>query len=236
MTEYLNESNDDIGVLLQPIKKCNMHVHELNPKRTVITMVIFVIVIIVGLLTLTRPRLQYKLSPNEAISMVTIANQGVDASEIDNMLIASNNATILIDIRNNYDYARSHIASAKNISAVELLSKDNIKWLKELQEENTTVVIYGDTPLQGNGPWMVFQQLGFDNITFLEGGYDYYLKYKVAEERYSYIPPFEAGAADYDYAEVAKPRSIGAADNNKPAKKHTVVRRKKKGAAIAGGC
>jgi rhodanese-related sulfurtransferase len=213
-----------------------MHVHELNPKRTVITMVIFVIIIIVGLLTLTSPRLKYKLSPNEAIGIVMVANQGVDASKIDNMLISSNNPTILIDIRNNYDYARSHIASATNISAVELLSKDNIKWLNELKDRKTTVVIYGDTPLQANGPWMVFQQLGFDNITFLKGGYNYYIEFKNAKKNTVTIPVFEAGKANYNYAEVAKPRSLGADDNNKPAKKHTVVRRKKKGAATAGGC
>jgi len=213
-----------------------MHVHELNPKRTVITMVIFVIVIIVGLLTLAGPRLKYKLNPNEAISIVTVDNQGVDASKIDNMLSVSNNPTILVDIRNNYDYARSHIASANNISAVELLSKDNIKWLKELKNNKTLVVIYGDSPLQANGPWMVFQQLGFDNVTFLKGGYDYYLEFKNAEKNNITIPVFEAGKANYNYAEVAKPRSLGADDNNKPAKKQTVVKRKKKSAAIAGGC
>ncbi len=213
-----------------------MHVHELNPKRTIITMVIFVVIIIVGLLTLTSPRLKYKISPTEAISIVTNANQGIDASKIDNLLSASNNPTILIDIRNNYDYARGHIASANNISAVELLSKDNIKWLKKLKDNKTTVVIYGDSPLQANGPWMVFQQLGFDNVTFLQGGYDYYLEYKNAKINNVTIPAFEAGKANYDYAEVAKPRSIGTADENKSRKKHTVIRRKKKGAATAGGC
>jgi len=213
-----------------------MHVHELNPKRTVITMVIFVVIIIVGLFTLTSPRLKYKINPTEAINMVSVANQGVDASKIDNLLIASNNPTILIDIRNNYDYARSHIASANNISSVELLSKDNIKWLKELRDNKTTVVIYGDNPLQANGPWMILQQLGFDNVTFLKGGYKHYLKFKEAEKNHITIPAFIAGKANYDYAEVAKPKSIDADNDDKPAKKQAIVRRKKKGAATAGGC
>ena len=213
-----------------------MHVHELNPKRTIITMIIFVVVIVVGLLTLTNPRLKYKISPTEAISIVTNANQGIDASKIDNLLSASNNPTILIDIRNNYDYARGHIASANNISAVELLSKDNIKWLKKLKDNKTTVVIYGDSPLQANGPWMVFQQLGFNNVTFLKGGYDYYLEYKNAKINNVTIAAFEAGKAKYNYVEVAKPRSFGADNDDKPVKKKTIVRRKKKGAATAGGC
>jgi len=213
-----------------------MHVHELNPKRTVIVMAIFVVVIIVGLLTLTSPRLKYEISPSEAISLVSVVNQGVDASKIDNMLSASNNQTILIDIRNNYDYARGHIASANNISAVELLSNDNIKWLNELKNNKTLVVIYGDSPIQANGPWMVLQQLGFNNITFLKGGYDYYLKFKYAEKNNSTIPAFEANKANYNYAEVAKAKRAGKSNTGKSTKKESIIKRKKKGKATAGGC
>lgn len=191
-----------------------MHVHELNPRKTVITMMIFVVVIVAGLFSLTSPGLKYKISPLESISMVTAFNQGVDASKIDNMLLASNIPTILIDIRNNYEFARGHVASAKNISAVELLSKDNIKWLEELNDSKTTVVIYGDNPLQANGPWMVLQQLGFDNITFLKGGYNYYLEFKNAEINNVTIPTFEAGKAKYKYAEVAKASVVGEATNS----------------------
>ncbi len=212
-----------------------MHIHEKNPQKTMITLVLFIAVIVVGLITLTGPRLKYQLNPQEAINILFETEHGVDASQISNMLSASNSQTILIDIRNNYDYARGHIASADNISAVELLTKDNISWLNELKANSTPVVIYGDTPLQTNGPWMVLQQLGFENVTYLKGGYNYYINYIALEKNNTPIAAYEAGKPNCNYAEVAAVGSV--VDNaTKPAKKHTIVKRKKKGKAVAGGC
>ena len=212
-----------------------MHVHELNPKRTVIVMVIFVVVIVAGLLTITNPRLKYSIDPPEAITIATDFTSGVNAKEIDNLLSASTNATILIDIRNHYKFARGHIASAVNISAVELQNKENIKWLNELKEDKATVVIYGDSHLQANGPWMVLQQLGFDNVTYLAGGYSNYLLYKNTKGKNNEYATYEVDKAKYNFAEVAK-ETVGSDVANTSKKKHTVVKRKKKGKATAGGC
>ncbi|MBC8320374.1 MAG: rhodanese-like domain-containing protein [Bacteroidetes bacterium] len=213
-----------------------MHVHELNPKKTLIAMLIFAVVIIAGLLTINNPRLKYQISPAQAISMVSDNNQGVDASKIDNLLSASTNPTILIDIRNHYKFARGHIASANNISGVELLSEENIKWLNELNNDKIAVIIYGDDPLQTNGPWMVLQQLGFENIKFLKGGYNHYVQVKNAEKDHKPIPTFIAGKAKYNYAEVAKISSVSDTDTGQSDKKHSIIRHKKKGTVTAGGC
>jgi len=207
-----------------------MHVHELNPKRTVITMIIFVVVIIAGLLTLTNPRLKYELTPEQTISLVVADNDGISPEKLDNILTGSTGNVEVIDIRNNYAFARGHIPAAKNISAAELLEKDNIKWLNQLQEDGVSVIIYGEDQMQANGPWMVFRQLGFDNVSVLLGGYQYYLAFKNNKAK-SYSPD----KAEFNYAEVAKASSVGIEDNQ-PAKKTTIVRRKKKGAAVAGGC
>lgn len=212
-----------------------MHVHELNPKRTVITMVIFVVVIVAGLLTVTNPRLKYSIEPPQAITIATDFSGGVNAKEIDNLLSASTSPTILIDIRNHYEFARGHIASAINISAVELLNKKNIKWLNELKDDQATVIIYGESHLQANGPWMVLQQLGFDNVTFLKGGYNNYLSFKNAKSNNNEFATYEADKAKYNFAEVAK-ETVGVDVTNTSKKKHTVVKRKKKGKATAGGC
>ncbi len=212
-----------------------MHVHELNPKRTVITMVIFVVLIVAGLLTLTNPRLKYSIEPPQAITMTTNFSHAIEAEKIDNLLSASTNTTILIDIRNHYKFARGHIASAVNISAVELLNKENIKWLNELKEDNATVIIYGDSHLQANAPWMVLQQLGFDNVTYLSGGYSNYLHFKDSKGGNSKYVTYQADKANYNFAVVAKETS-GTDVTNTSKKKHTIVKRKKKGKATAGGC
>ena len=208
-----------------------MHVHELNPKRTVITMVIFVVVIIAGLLTLTNPRLKYAITPEQTVLLAVSDNGGISPDKLDNILTGSTVNAEVIDIRNHYEFARGHIPGAKNISAVELLGKDNIKWLKELQKDGFTVIIYGEDQMQANGPWMVFRQLGFDNVNVLLGGYQHYIAFKNQKAK-TYSPD----KAEFNYAEVARVSSFGSENDNKPVKKTTIVRRKKKGAAVAGGC
>jgi 3-mercaptopyruvate sulfurtransferase SseA len=194
-------------------------------------MIIFVVVIVAGLLTLTNPRLKYVLTPEQTISLVVSDNDGVSPEKLDNILTGSTAKVEVIDIRNNYAFARGHIPAAKNISSAELLEKDNIKWLKQLKEEGVNVIIYGEDQMQANGPWMVFRQLGFDNVNVLLGGYQYYVAYKNHN-----IKTYTPEEPEFNYAEVAKMVSSAGVEDNQPAKKPAIVRRKKKGAAVAGGC
>jgi 3-mercaptopyruvate sulfurtransferase SseA len=208
-----------------------MHVHELNPKKTVITMAIFVIVILAGLFTITNPRLKYVLTPEQTVLLAVSDKGGVTPDKLDDILTGSTVNAEIIDIRNHYEFARGHISGAKNISAVELLEDDHIKWLKELQKNGIMVIIYGQDQMQANGPWMVFRQLGFDNVHVLLGGYHHYLATKNQNAK-TYSP----GKAEFNYAEVAKVSSTGGENNNKQPKKTTIIRRKKKGTVAAGGC
>ncbi len=194
-------------------------------------MIIFVVVIIAGLLTIRSPRLKYALTPEQTVLLTASDNGGISPEKLELLLTGSTEKVEVIDIRNHYEFARGHIPGARNISAVELLENDNIKWLRILQEEGFTVVIYGKDQLQANGPWMVFRQIGFSNVTVLLGGYQYYLAYKDNKTQ-KYAPC----KADFNYDEVAKASVADGEDNNQPAKKTTIVRRKKKGGAVAGGC
>ena len=208
-----------------------MHIHELNPKRTVITMVIFVTVIIVGLLTLTNPRLKYELTPEQTVLLSVSDDGGISPEKLDNILTGSTGGVEIIDIRNRDAFAKGHIPGVNNISAIELLEDDNIKWLKDLQKNGFDVIIYGEDQIQANGPWMVFRQIGLNNVDVLRGGYQNWLAYKNQENK-NYSP----GKAEFNYAEIAKTSFVGSENDNKTAKKTTIVRRKKKGGVVAGGC
>ena len=208
-----------------------MHIHELNPKRTVIAMVIFVAIIIVGLVTLKNPRLTYELTPEQTVLLSVSDDGGISPEKLENILTGSTVNAEIIDIRNRDEFVTGHIPGVKNISAVELLKDDNIKWLKNLQENGVVVIIYGEDQIQANGPWMVLQQIGLDNVSVLCGGYQNYMAYKNKEAK-NYSP----GKAEFNYAEVAKTTSVVGENGNKAAKKTTIVRRKKKGGAVAGGC
>ncbi len=212
------------------------HVHETNPKRTFVTVVIFIAVIVVGLLTLTSPKLKYVLSPDETIELVTLGEQVMYPYELEDIFSGAIDTVILIDIRDRFEFGRGHIKGAENISAITLLKQDNIKRLEQLKEDGMTVVIYGNDQLQANGPWMVFRQLGFDNVKILLGGYEFYSAWEDMLGDTYYEDSYMLGAPRFDYAEVAASATITTSDDGDAAKKPVSVKRKKKSTVAEGGC
>jgi len=213
-----------------------MHVHDLNPKKTLATLIIFVVVIIIGFVTLKRPRLTYKASLEKSIQILHDKDACFNPDQLADVLNKVNGNVVLFDIRNNFAFSQGHIPGAENISAYDLTNKENIKRLKDLNKNGITVVLYGNDQLEANGPWMVFRQLGFNNVKILLGGYDYYAKHKDNLSEASKDDSYILKRPRYEYSEVAKPSASVNTDQQKEKKKAPVIRRKKKTQAASGGC
>jgi rhodanese-related sulfurtransferase len=71
---------------------------------------------------------------------------------------------VLIDLRDKFSFGQGHIPGSENISAYDLTEENNIEHLNELKSAGITVVFYGNDQLQANAPWMLFRQVGFDNV------------------------------------------------------------------------
>ena len=214
----------------------NKHVHELNPKKTLVTVIIFILIIIIGFITLKKPRFKYKLSLEQTIQLAHDSEAGFHPFELADVLSKKTTDVVLIDIRDIFSYGQGHIPGAENISAYNLSEPKNIEHLQELKNNKMTVVLYGDNQLQANGPWMWFRQVGFNNVKILLGGYDYYVAHKDALAETVEDISYMRGEPRYDYAKVAK--SVGSAEETQKAvtKKPVVVRRKKKKVVTSGGC
>jgi len=214
----------------------NKHVHETNPKRTFITVLIFIAIIVVGLLTIRSPKLKYALSPQQTVELVTQEDDVMYPYELEDILSGVNDTVILIDIRDVFEFGRGHIEGAENIAAITLLNEDHIKRLEQLKDNGMTVVIYGNDQLQANGPWMVFRQLGFDNVKVLLGGYDFYKQWEGMLGDTYYEDSYLLGGPSFDYAEVAA--SAANVDNTEAGEtlKPVTVTRKKKAKVAEGGC
>lgn len=211
------------------------HVHETNPKRTFITVIIFIVIILAGLLTISNPHLKYVLSPQQTVDLVAWDEQVFFPYELEDVFSGAVDTVILIDIRDRFEFGRGHIQGAENISAISLLEKDNIRRLKQLQKEGMTIVIYGNDQLQANGPWMVFQQLGFDNVRILLGGFNYYNEWKDKLADTYMDDSYMKGYAKVDFAEIAESAAL-AGSSDEEVKKPVTVKRKKKTTVAEGGC
>jgi len=211
-----------------------MHVHERNPKRTLITILLFALVIVFGWITMKKPQFEYALTPQQTVDMV-IGHQGCfHPYELPKVINDKSGKVVLIDIRNNFDYARGHIPGSINITAVKLLEKDNIQQMDQWKKSGVKVVFYHDDQLQANGAWMLFRQIGYDNTFVLLGGYNYYASHKDNLQKTE--KTCLKGIAKYDFAEVAKKSGTVANETSTKTTKKVKVRRKKKEKAASGGC
>ncbi|MCY1720353.1 rhodanese-like domain-containing protein [Prolixibacteraceae bacterium Z1-6] len=212
-----------------------MHIHELNPWRTLIALSVFVVLLIVGFLTMKKPLMSYQLNMTQSVEELTESEAYFFPWELEGVINKETTDVVLFDIRNNFVFGQGHIPGAENISANNLSSEENIARLEELKKMNVTVVLYGDDELHANGPWMLFRQVGYDNVKLLLGGYKYYFEHK--EDLAATIDDdgYYIGFPRHNYAEMAAPKD-GSAAGTSNERQEVQVQRRKKTVVAAGGC
>ncbi len=211
-----------------------MHIHELNPWRTLIALSAFVLVLIIGFVTRPKPLLSYEKTMSESVDALVESDAYFYPWDLESVISGEIDTIVLFDLRNNFVFGQGHIPGAENLSASVLSREENIERMKNLRDMGVTVVLYGETQLDANGPWMLYRQVGFNNVKILLGGYSYYLENK--EDLYSTVDDdaYIKGFARYDYAEMAAPKE-GAAVSSETEKPVQVQRRQKTNVA-SGGC
>jgi 3-mercaptopyruvate sulfurtransferase SseA len=142
---------------------------------------------------------------------------------------------VILDIRDRFVYGQGHIPGAENVSAQDLTKEESIERLEDLKDQNVTVVLYGENQLQANGPWMLFRQVGFDNVKVLLGGYQYYLQHKDNLLATKDDTGFLTGNPKCNFAEMAAPKD-GSIINTAITQKPVEISRRKKTVSAAGGC
>ena len=212
-----------------------MHEHKLKQWRTVAGLAVAGVIIMAGIIILSKPLLKYKSDMPESLEDLSNKDAFFYPWQLNDLLDNKMQDVVLFDIRNDYVFSHVHIPGAENIQAEDLLKRDFVKRLKKLRRKNTTVVLYGDDQLEANGPWMFFRQAGFDNVKILTGGYQFYVQHKndlaASKTDSSYIE----GVPRYNFAEMAAPKN-GAVMNTSTEKKPVQIQRRKKTSAVSGGC
>ncbi len=210
-----------------------MHIHELNPWRTLIALSAFIVILIIGLITMPKPLLKYEKTVDESVNALVESDAYFYPWELEQVIAKETDTIVLFDLRNNFVFGQGHIPGAENLSASVLSRKENIERMKKLRDLGVTVVLYGDSELDANGPWMLYRQVGFNNVKLLLGGYRYYFEHKDDLSATINDDGYKRGIARYDYAEMAAPKDGAVlSDIEKPVQ----VQRRQKSNVAAGGC
>jgi rhodanese-related sulfurtransferase len=150
----------------------NADMKELN--RTwglLIAATAFLVLIIVGLLTHERTDIRYMLSPSETLALTGDPGAMLTPQQAAEALASGGQELVFVDLREPAAFEQGHVAGAVNIPAAALLSSESKGLLRKMEESGQTAVLYGDTPAQSNGPWLLLRQAGFGFVKLYTGLY-----------------------------------------------------------------
>lgn len=146
---------------------------ELNKtNRLTIAVIGIVLVISIGLVTLRRPDIKYSLTPAESLALLNDTALTITPEKASAFLKDSTSKAVFIDVRNSIAFDRGHVKNAVNIPVRELFSKKSKATFRDIEKAGQTVVLYGKTQQQANGPWLMLRQTGFKNVLLFTGSYE----------------------------------------------------------------
>jgi len=128
-----------------------------------------------------------------ALDAVNESNQ-VSATQLADWLIEGRNDYLLIDVRENTEFAQYHIPGAVNVPMA-TLSLD-------LARRNERIVFYSNSDLHAAQAWLLLRSLGFQSVSVLVGGLDQWKSCVL----FPPVPP--ADAPPKDQIEFAKRAAI----------------------------
>jgi len=206
--------------------------------RLSIAALFFVVVIILGFLTLRKPTFEFKVPINQALEQVLSFEDEMTQEAATEIVTNNVGGYQFVDIRNPYEFAKGHIETAINISRKDLLASKNVAFFDQMSKDSVTVILYGYDQSEANGSWMMLKQLGYQNVKILLGGFGYYSgeTYDMFSE--SEIPQYLVEEPKYDFAALMDKLSDGSSaiksENNNT--EVVIPERKKKKSKVEGGC
>ncbi|RLD75201.1 MAG: hypothetical protein DRJ15_17295, partial [Bacteroidetes bacterium] len=117
-------------------------------------------VIVIGLLTINKPDLKYQRTTDETLVHLILNEDELYPEDLVGIIEMEEPGYAIIDLRSPYEFIKGHIRGAVNIPTNSLLDKENLKEFKRYASDSVTVILYGQTQLEANGPWMILKQMG----------------------------------------------------------------------------
>jgi rhodanese-related sulfurtransferase len=196
-------------------------------KRISISAVLFILAVVIGFLSFEKPKNVFSKDINLTLDHISKKDYLIYKTYLDT--ISSLNDISFIDIRSPFEFNKGHLKNAINIYAPNLLKEENKSLLKELENKNKTIVLYGDTPNNVNGSWMLLNQMGFNNIKMLCAK-THFVDNEFIIENY----PLEKPSINFaEFMKEANSNKIGVV---KKQPKKVIQLKKKKKKTAEGGC
>ncbi len=106
----------------------------------------------------------YVTPPDKVLQAAILGDYLVSPEEVDQLI--SEPGSQFIDLRSSAEFAMGSIDNAINIPTQNLLEPAH---KTTLNQADKTFILFGNSELAANGPWILLRQLGYNNIKVLQG-------------------------------------------------------------------
>jgi len=148
--------------------------------------ILFSAILILGLIINKIVAENYKVNPDKATEIATNQKNenGFPLQKLYVVLNSEQNEQYrFIDVRSEAQFELSHISGAVNIPFNRILTKDCKQMVEESDKTN---VFYAENESKAADAFFLLRQLGYENIKFMQGGFEYAKKYIMRTYQPSY--------------------------------------------------
>lgn len=130
------------------------------------------IVLVLGFIFMKTEKYTFNTPLDKELSEIKVASFQIAPQTVAQAILNKEKSIVLVDVRNQFDFAKGHLPEAKNIYRVDLINDENIDFFIALKENNKKAILYGNSASEANVPFMILKQMGIENISYLAVGYD----------------------------------------------------------------
>ena len=185
-----------------------------------------------GLFVLPERHNYQQIKPQDLMWETVQPTRYVTVDQVATMIIENDPTLELVDIRTVKDYDAFSLKNAVNIPFDSLLSPN---YQDYLGIEDMNVVFYGNDDIRADQAWVIAHRMGYKNMYVMRGGLNSWIECIIRPQK----PDETASLNEFEIYEFRKGASIyftGAKIETSDSKSSVKVVRRKKGAAVAGGC
>ncbi len=185
-----------------------------------------------GLLFLPERHNYQQIKPQDLMWEAVQTTRYVTVDQVANMIIEGDPTLELVDVRDIDEYEKFSLKNAVNIPFDSLLCPN---YQDYLGIEDMNVIFYGNDDIKADQAWMIARRMGYQNLYVMNGGLNSWIDCIIKPQR----PEETASLSEFENYEFRKGASIyftGSKIETSTNKSSVKVVRRKKGAAVAGGC
>lgn len=194
---------------------------------------VFVLIIIIGFLTMKKPEFEYKISAENTLDKVINDTDFIRPEKAMAIIQNKHPQYRFVDLRNPDMFEKGHLEGAINIPFKDLLNKNYKNILNQSEFIN---VLYCSNELRSKEAWLLLIQIGYKNNKVMLGGYDFVTDY-ILDGYETKMGSYPNDKPLYDYAKVVKETKKSPVESAPTtiAPKPIIVKERKQ-SKVAGGC